>query len=587
MEENNQISFPNGMISNKVRGNDASDMLMYFNVSSAFKEYISRSGWAKSYVNSAAGLDQSGFARDQASTALGFFRYLGVNPETRRYVLPLSIVRRDSAGKMLESITFVTNPSEMTRSVSHASDAAMTRSSHVVTISGRNQTRISLRGKSPAFYGAEGLSCERMLLEGGIITSRDMSAGFLHMRMLQDIIRRDGITGLDHVDLGTGVAYDSFAATMRNRVIPLALDDFGLAYDGVEYNGSFASFSIDESAESPYIIDYNIEFVVSSIGGIGFAGHRDLDPKGGRKVFTANQDDIVDAQTLSFAGLKVPVPVGEYAKAMALAQANAKLEDTLENISFAVKGDALSKPSVKAILDKIKDHSIISLGFEAQHYINLSTPTGILDTVGTLEYAMSVYRQYPDLMANMYKTALDNAVTLYKDFKDVFDTYSAKSGVPVSFALITASRESGGGLSQRSNAISGKYHPNIFGRGSTGKEKFYTNVPVQVATYFQTAGVTTYRPQFLLYQEAIKSGYSPEEAILLYGLLLNATPSGTGKINGTTYVSTSGLYVYMGSNFKKPAPEASYVPDGVTGTNLMWSVAYPSMLTYLKNAGVP
>ena len=306
---------PNNMVSSWVPLSDAAQRPMNFDVVNAFRGYVAKDG-VKAYSTSS--LDNSRIAASKYSAEEGFFRYLGGNPSLKQFIRPFSLIRtRATNDKIVNAITFITNPSEMTSSTNFSSDSNMTRGGHVVTLNGRNQETISIRGTAPAYYGPEGLSSETMLLDGKTYTGESSSAGFLHIKMLQEMLRKDGGIGLDLYDslgnIRTSYMYDDLGDALRNRTVLFTLDNFAIDYDGVRYNGSFTSFSIDDDAASPYLIKYNMEFVVSSIGKVGFSGHSDADPKR-RDIVTVDQDSITDKYSFSSIGLKPSVAVPEYMK---------------------------------------------------------------------------------------------------------------------------------------------------------------------------------------------------------------------------------------------------------------------------------
>lgn len=251
--------------------------------------------------------------------ANAFYSWVGIGGGTRQYVLPFSIAIRGMGGdgatkkSPYRAISFLINPNELTKNVSYNSDSSMTRGGHVVVLSGRNQMNLSIRGTFPAYYGPEGLSSEVVFIKGADANERSFhgdSAGFLHRLQVLELMRDSGYIRHDLSDL----AGDSRGASfMSNRSPIYTMDGISVEYDGVTYIGNFTSFSVDESASTPYLCHYNMEFTVSSIGDTGFSGHFDCNPSK-RTTIMANQDDIVDAQTLKFSGLKVPVPVGTYTK---------------------------------------------------------------------------------------------------------------------------------------------------------------------------------------------------------------------------------------------------------------------------------
>lgn len=158
--------------------------------------------------------------------------------------LPMTITVPDQLGNEL-SFTLLINPENMNHGKSNAAYYSYTRKGYVTQLWGPNQDLITATGKSAAFYiGNEGLTNKE----------QRSSLGFHNFISMVAAYRNNGYQILDIVELQSRYI----------RVINI-VPGIKLYYDGQEYLGHFNNFTIDDVAETPFIFNYNFEFVVSSL----------------------------------------------------------------------------------------------------------------------------------------------------------------------------------------------------------------------------------------------------------------------------------------------------------------------------------
>ena len=161
------------------------------------------------------------------------------------------------------TLTLMVNPETIQIGQVHISNSSYTRQGWVSTLWGRQQTTISAAGSSAGFYvdnrGAANTP-------GGLVNSnRRDSIGFINLQTLVAMYKNNAEYYLGKTD-------QTLFLDGTSRVINV-MDSIKLSYDGTEYIGSFNTFTIDETAEKPYRIEYNFEFVVSGIRGDILEGH--------------------------------------------------------------------------------------------------------------------------------------------------------------------------------------------------------------------------------------------------------------------------------------------------------------------------
>lgn len=158
------------------------------------------------------------------------------------------------------------NPKELTIAQSHKFSSSYTRRGWVNSAWGNQQIVLTVSNVSPGFY---------FILEnkGGITNYfRRKSAGFIHLMDIIGLYRNNGWYFLN------GITNNNLFKDGYSRVINV-MDNIKIEYDGSTYIGSFSTFSLNDIADRPYQIEYNFEFIVSSLGVDlqGIEGHLAMD----------------------------------------------------------------------------------------------------------------------------------------------------------------------------------------------------------------------------------------------------------------------------------------------------------------------
>ena len=159
-------------------------------------------------------------------------------------LLPLKISIADKDGMKL-TFTMLINPSNMNHGKASSVSTSYTRNGFITQLWGSNQDLISSTGKTAAF-----------IVEGSGLTNiaRRRSFSYVNFLSLLYAYRNNGYQYLDA---------SSFKDTLT-RVINV-IHGVELSYDNHIFMGHFNNFTIDESAERPYLFDYNFDFVISSL----------------------------------------------------------------------------------------------------------------------------------------------------------------------------------------------------------------------------------------------------------------------------------------------------------------------------------
>lgn len=191
---------------------------------------------------------------------------------------PLSISIYDSSQNVsVVTLILMINPKDINIGQMYVANNSYSRVGWITTIWGRQQMTISFSGSSPGFYfmNSDG--------SGGLTNfNRKASAGFSNLMSLVGLFKNNAYYFLN-----------SNNATIfkdgTSRVINV-MDSIRIDYDGSVYLGSFSTFSMTDTAAMPFRIEYNMEFVVSSLG-------VDLEPIGGhiKKGNNYQADDVTVA----------------------------------------------------------------------------------------------------------------------------------------------------------------------------------------------------------------------------------------------------------------------------------------------------
>ena len=156
--------------------------------------------------------------------------------------LPMRISIPNTHGDEM-TLTLLINPENMNHGKSQSMNTSYTRKGYVTQYWGPNQDLITATGKSAAFMAVgEGLT--------NVATLKTL--GFHNIMALIAAYRNNGYQIVDRIDLQS-------LFTRVIEVIPMVK----LSYDGQEFLGHFNNFTMDDLAETPFIFNYNFEFVVS------------------------------------------------------------------------------------------------------------------------------------------------------------------------------------------------------------------------------------------------------------------------------------------------------------------------------------
>jgi len=155
------------------------------------------------------------------------------------------------------SLTLLVNPSDITIGNVAITSNSYTREGWVSTIWGNQQTTIAGSGDTAGFY----------IPEAGLTNKdRRSSLAFIDFQTLIAMFKNNGYYFL------TAPSDQSLWKDGFSRVINV-MDSIKIDYDGTTYIGSFSTFSVDDSAENPYKMTYNFEFVVSAFNDDTIEGH--------------------------------------------------------------------------------------------------------------------------------------------------------------------------------------------------------------------------------------------------------------------------------------------------------------------------
>lgn len=164
----------------------------------------------------------------------------GANPP----YLPMTFMVPDRNGQRL-SFSLLINPN----SVNHGKTSAMytnyTRDGYNNQLWGPNQDMITSTGVTAAFISP---------IIGLTAVGRRRTAAYVNLMALVAAYRNNGYT----------FAYTQSDLPPLPRIIAM-IYGVELYYDGQTFMGHFNNFTLDESADRPYLFDYSFEFVVSSL----------------------------------------------------------------------------------------------------------------------------------------------------------------------------------------------------------------------------------------------------------------------------------------------------------------------------------
>lgn len=144
------------------------------------------------------------------------------------------------------SFTMLVNPSSVNWGKTNAAQSSYARNGYVVQAWGPNQETITANGRSPSFMVAG---------EGLTSIGKRRSQGFKNMMALFSAYRNNGYELIRN-------PATSKVSRVINKVRGILID-----YDGSQLLGHFTNFTLDNSGDMPYAMEYNFEFVVSNTSG--------------------------------------------------------------------------------------------------------------------------------------------------------------------------------------------------------------------------------------------------------------------------------------------------------------------------------
>jgi len=159
-------------------------------------------------------------------------------------LLPMKISIADKDGFRV-TFTMLVNPLNVNHGKASSVFTNYTRKGFVTQLWGNNQDLLSSTGKTAAF-----------MVEGSGLTNvaRRRSFSYVNFLSLLYAYRNNGYQFLDPT---------AFKEAFT-RVISV-IHGVELFYDNQTFLGHFNNFTLDESADRPYLFDYNYEFVISSL----------------------------------------------------------------------------------------------------------------------------------------------------------------------------------------------------------------------------------------------------------------------------------------------------------------------------------
>lgn len=161
-------------------------------------------------------------------------------------VLPMEFAIADRNGNRLE-FQMLINPATMNHGKTSTVGTAYTREGYITQVWGTNQPLLTSNGTTAAF-----------MIDGGGLTNvaRRRSLAYGNFLSFLYTYRNNGYQFYDPTDL----------KQQLTRVINV-IHGVEMYYDNQTFMGHFNNFTIDESAERPFLFDYNFEFVISSLSG--------------------------------------------------------------------------------------------------------------------------------------------------------------------------------------------------------------------------------------------------------------------------------------------------------------------------------
>jgi hypothetical protein len=158
--------------------------------------------------------------------------------------LPMTLSTVGITGDRI-SVTLLINPTTLNHGKTSAVYANYTRQGYVTQLWGPNQDLLTSTGTTAAFM-VDGI--------GLTAVGRRQSFGMQNFFALFYAYRNNGYQLLDIANMNS----------ILTRVINI-VHGVEVSYDGQIFMGHFNNFTLDENADKPFLLDYNFEFVISSL----------------------------------------------------------------------------------------------------------------------------------------------------------------------------------------------------------------------------------------------------------------------------------------------------------------------------------
>jgi hypothetical protein len=158
-------------------------------------------------------------------------------------ILPMRIVTMGNGGAPIDFIMLI-NPESCNHAKTSSYQTTYTRSGWQIQLWGPNQDTISSTGKTAATMNP-GTGLENFV--------QQTTFSYLNLLALLSAYRTNGYEFFDRLD-------SNYVTRVINRV-----SGVHLMYDNQDFVGHFQNFTLDEDDEHPYILNYNFEFVISSL----------------------------------------------------------------------------------------------------------------------------------------------------------------------------------------------------------------------------------------------------------------------------------------------------------------------------------
>lgn len=147
------------------------------------------------------------------------------------------------AAKRVPPLGMLINPSDFSRSYEHSIDAPKVRRGHIIHLWLEKPLSISCKGVTAAQYILNSVG------DGGL-TNRFRAQSLSHLNLMS----------LVRIYKNNGYIFSGDAFGELNSNMPLIAMSVYIYYDGHIYLGSFDDFSVMDSADKPYNMDYSFRF---------------------------------------------------------------------------------------------------------------------------------------------------------------------------------------------------------------------------------------------------------------------------------------------------------------------------------------